>query len=115
MDAKKRRGNRMNPIRKKEHVKMEPIVAMKVCGPISLGDQNIVSKCLKAVKFFKEQYTGQKLQKELRGHLYKDIERLLIARKSEKEREYLRKMRHLNAEMNKVAPQVRRRPHSAPF
>ncbi len=103
-----KRGKRMDPTRKKTHIKMEPIVAMTICGPIARGDQNITSKCLTAVKFFKEKYTGKKLQDELRNYLYKDIERLLVARRAKKEKDYERATRHLNAEMYKVTPHALR-------
>ena len=97
------RGHRMDKNRKKKHVTMEPVVAMKVCGSISLGDQNITSKCIKAFQLFKDRYKSTKqLQDALRQHLYKDIERLIVTRKGAKEREFQKLTRHLNAKMNEV-------------
>lgn len=110
---KEKRGQRMNPVRKREIEKTAPIKAMKVCGSISLGDQSITSKCLKAVQIFKERYTGEKLKEELRNHLYKDIERLLINRRAKHERDYAEQTRHLNREMNKVTPRALRNPRLA--
>jgi hypothetical protein len=115
-EKKPPRGERMDPERKKKIEKTEPIKAMKICGPIALGDQNIVSKCLLAIQVFKEQHTGEKeLEKALRHHLYKDIERLLIVRRANKEREYAQQSRRLQKELNKVTPRTLRQTRSASF
>ena len=114
-DKKPPRGKRMNISRKENLEKTAPVQAMKVCGPISLGDQKITSKCLLAVPNFKERYTGEKLKEELRNHLYKDIERLLVIRKANKDREYAEQTRHLKREMNKVTPRTLRQTGSVSF
>lgn len=96
----------MNKERKRKHVQMEPVVTMKVCGPIALGDQSITSKCMKAMKDFKARYEGKQLEDKLREHLYKDIERLIVIRRAEKRREMEQLTRHWNKEMSKVAPRL---------
>mgnify|MGYP006092662539 CR=1 FL=1 len=103
----------MSTNRKKNLEKTEPIQAMKICGPISLGDQKITSKCLLAVRAFKERYTDEKLKEALRHHLYKDIERLLVVRKATKAAEYAQQTRYLQKEMNKVTPRTLRQTISA--
>ena len=70
---KKKRGQRMDPGRKRKLEKTEPIQAMKVCGPISYGDQKIASKCLVAIQSFKNRYECEELKKKLTDYLYKDI------------------------------------------
>tara|TARA_Y100000389_G_C17276504_1_gene420693 strand:+ start:414 stop:710 length:297 start_codon:yes stop_codon:yes gene_type:complete len=98
----------MNTARKRTLLKTAPIKAMKICGPISLGDQEITSKCLLAIQAFKERYTGENLKEALRHHLYKDIERLLVVRKATKAAEYAQQTRQLQKEMNKVTPRTLR-------
>ena len=102
--SKKKRGERMNSNRKKIHVMMKPVVAMKICGPIALGDQTITSKCLRAHKDYKERFTGQELQDKLREHLYKDIQRLIIKRIGVRRRETEHLTRYWDKQYNKVAP-----------
>ena len=65
---------------------MQPVVAMKVCGKLALGDQKITSKCLKAFKHFQKRYALPELEHELRSHLYKDIQRLLTIRLAQVQR-----------------------------
>ena len=110
---REKRGQRMNPERKKMLVKTAPVVAMKICGPISQGSQLIASKCLKAVQFFKERYTGKELENELRNHLYKDIERVLYKRRAKREREYTEQTQCLNREINKVTPRALQKTRSS--
>ena len=110
---KEKRGQRMNSERKRELVKTAPVVAMKVCGPISLGSQLITSKCLKAVKNFKERYKGKELEEELRIHLYKDIQRELVTRRAKRERRYLMETQYIEKEMNKAAPRALRKSRSS--
>uniref|UniRef100_A0A6C0IZW0 Uncharacterized protein n=1 Tax=viral metagenome TaxID=1070528 RepID=A0A6C0IZW0_9ZZZZ len=99
------RGARMDAERKRKLEKKEPIQAMKICGPIALGDQKIASKCLLAIQVFKERYQSeQELKKALRHHLYQDIKRLLVVRRVNKEREFAQQARRLEKELNKVAP-----------
>lgn len=103
---KEKRGQRMDPGRKRKLEKTEPIKAMKVCGPISYGDQEIVSKCLLAIQFFKKRYEGEQLKKELTDYLYKDIERLLVARRAQQNREFAEQTRRFEREITKVTPRV---------
>lgn len=103
-EVKPKRGNRMNKSRKAKHMKLEPVIAMKMCGPIALGDQRITSKCLDAMKEYKYRYEGKELEDQLRVHLYKDIERLLITRRAQKEREYKKQSDHIQKQLEKVVP-----------
>lgn len=108
------RGERMNPERKRTIEKTEPVKAMKICGPISLGNQKITSKCLLAIQVFKERdQSEQELKKALRHHLHKDIERLLVARRANKEREFAQQARRIEKELNKVTPLRLRQTRSA--
>ena len=114
-EKKPPRGERMNPERKKKIEKTEPIKAMKICGPIAIGDQNILSKCFSALPGFKKNFTGEQLKKELRHYLYKDIERLLVVRRANKEREYARQTQRIQKELNKVTPLTLRQTRSYSF
>lgn len=98
----------MNSERKKKHLLTEPVVAMKVCGSVALGDQKITSKCLKAFKYFKQRHTGKTLETELRDHLYKDIERLIVTRRGSKQREMQSLTQYWDKQMNLVKPRVSR-------
>ena len=109
MEKKPPRGQRMNKRRKENLEKTAPIQAMKICGPISSGNQKITSKCLFAIQIFKERYESeQELTKALRHHLHKDIERLLIARRLNKQREFAKETKHIEKQLNKVTPNTLR-------
>lgn len=109
MEKKPPRGQRMQHERKQRLEKTPPIQAMKVCGSISSGDQHITKKCLLAIKVFKDIYNTQKeLIDALRHHLHKDIERLLIARRLNKEREFAKETKHIEKQLNKVTPKTLR-------
>ena len=110
------RGERMDPERKRKLQKTQPIQAMKICGPISLGDQKITSKCLFAIRVFKERYQNEKeLKKALTHHLYQDIKRLLVVRKANKEREFAQQAMRIEKELNKVTPLALRQTRTASF
>ena len=105
MEKKRPRGERMDKKRKENLEKTTPIQAMKVCGPISAGNHEITSKCLFAIQIFKERYESQQeLIKALRHHLHKDIERLLIARRLKRQREFAKETKHIEKQLNKVTP-----------
>ena len=109
MEKKRPRGKRMDEKRKKNLEKTAPIQAMKICGPISAGNQEISSKCLFAIQIFKEKYESeQELTKALRHHLHKDIERLLVARRLNKQREFAKETNHIEKLLNKVTPKTLR-------
>jgi|APSaa5957512535_1039671.scaffolds.fasta_scaffold269004_2 hypothetical protein len=109
MEKKPPRGQRMNVKRRENLEKTAPIQAMKVCGPISLGNKKITSKCLFAIQTIKERYQSQQeLIKALRHHLHKDIERLLIARRLNKQREFAKETKQIEKQLNKVIPNTLR-------
>lgn len=79
----------------------EPVKAMKICGPITLGNQKITKKCLSAVGTFKAEHKeDEKIKEALRHYLYKDIEYRLVVRKATLDA----KLRQLSKEIKKITP-----------
>jgi hypothetical protein len=95
---------KMNKLRKEKHLLTDQVIAMKVCAPITLGDPKITSKCLKAMKYFKQRYNGEELKDELRIHLYKDIQKLITRRMAAKDREIIKLRKYWNEQLNKIKP-----------